>query len=192
MILREHQKECIEKIKAHLKTEEKGLVKMFCGSGKSLIIYNCLLTYTNNLSVIVVPSINLITQFNKDYLHNENFKKYNNTLQKQYQTLSVCSRNEIKNDLNFTTDSEKILEFIEEDGIKIILITYQSLPLLIDIIEENDLIIDLIYCLFGCLIFILFLFLFNFSFVHLFLIYFLAIMYLDLKLVLVLIQLLIL
>ena len=137
MELRNHQQTCLNNIITHFKNENKGLIKMFCGSGKSLIIYNCLLTYTNNLSVIVVPSINLITQFNKDYLHNENFKKYNNTLQKQYQTLSVCSRNEIKNDLNFTTDSEKILEFIEEDGIKIILITYQSLPLLIDIIEEN-------------------------------------------------------
>ena len=144
MELRNHQQTCLNNIITHFKNENKGLIKMFCGSGKSLIIYNCLLTYTNNLSVIVVPSINLITQFNKDYLHNENFKKYNNTLQKQYQTLSVCSRNEIKNDLNFTTDSEKILEFIEEDGIKIILITYQSLPLLIDIIEENDLIIDLV------------------------------------------------
>ena len=87
----------------------------------------------------------MITQFNKDYLHNELFKEHNaKTFKKQYQTLSICSKNEFKNDLNFTTSSEKILEFIRNDGIKIILITYQSLFLLVDIIIENDIEIDLI------------------------------------------------
>ena len=47
---------------------------MFCGSGKSYIIYDSILQYGNYLSVIVPPSINLITQFNKDYLLNINLQ----------------------------------------------------------------------------------------------------------------------
>ena len=35
---------------------------MFCGSGKSLIIYHSLLKYGKNLGIIVVPSIILIIE----------------------------------------------------------------------------------------------------------------------------------
>ena len=144
MELRYHQIECLEQIKKHFTTEDKGLIKMFCGSGKSLIIYNCLLKYTIKLSIIVVPSINLITQFNKDYLHNENTKLFNQkTFNKNYETLSICSRNEYKNDLDFTTDEDEILDFINKDGLKIILVTYQSLNTVINVIEQNDIEIDL-------------------------------------------------
>ena len=87
MKLRQHQINCIEKIDEHFKNENKALVKMFCGSGKSLIIYNSLLKYCKNLSV-VVPSINLITQFNRDYLLNNN---------EQFKLLTICSKNELIN-----------------------------------------------------------------------------------------------
>ena len=64
---------------------------MFCGSVKSFIIYNCLLKYTKNLSVVVVPSINLITQFNKDYLLNEMKNEYNkNHYNLKYELLTIC------------------------------------------------------------------------------------------------------
>jgi superfamily II DNA or RNA helicase len=76
MNLRNHQFECINNIKLHFQNDNKALIKMFCGSGKSFIIYHCLLEYTDNLSVIVVPSINLITQFNKDYLLDGYKRKY--------------------------------------------------------------------------------------------------------------------
>jgi superfamily II DNA or RNA helicase len=61
MILRAHQTKCKEAITKHFKTDSSALIKMFCGSGKSLIIYDCLIKHGNNLSVVVVPSINLIT-----------------------------------------------------------------------------------------------------------------------------------
>ena len=41
MNLRDHQKKCIESIDNHFTIENRALVKMFCGSGKSWIIYNC-------------------------------------------------------------------------------------------------------------------------------------------------------
>lgn len=138
MELRKHQIDCIDNIKNHFENDSKALIKMFCGSGKSLIIYNCLLEYTNNLSVVVVPSINLITQFNRDYLLN------NNT---EYELLTVCSKNELAESqsklLTHTTDEDIILEFLEQDESKIILITYQSLKTLIDIVKENEFEIDL-------------------------------------------------
>lgn len=68
MDLRPHQIECVDKIRTHFENENKALIKMFCGAGKSFVIYHCLLEFGNNLSVVVVPSINLITQFNRDYL----------------------------------------------------------------------------------------------------------------------------
>ena len=78
---------------------------MFCGSGKSFIIYDTLLTYGKNLSVVVVPSINLITQFNRDYLLRTDLQ--NN---KNYDILTICSKNELKDtQLSFTTNEKDIL-----------------------------------------------------------------------------------
>ena len=76
MELRKHQEECIESIEENFLENKKGLIKMFCGSGKSLIIYHSLLKYCEKLSVLVVPSINLITQFNNDYMLLKKYLKY--------------------------------------------------------------------------------------------------------------------
>ncbi len=51
-----------------------------------------MLKYTKSLSVVVVPSINLITQFNKDYLLDETKKEYNKT----YYNLIKSYINELK------------------------------------------------------------------------------------------------
>ncbi len=147
MNLRSHQKDCAQTIDEHLKNNDKGLIKMFCGSGKSFVIYHTILKYGNKLSVIVVPSISLITQFNKDYFLNKICNDYNNEkFKKEFELLSICSKNEIdkKTETNFTTDSEEILEFLEKEEDKIILVTYQSLKTLCDIIKENDMKIDLL------------------------------------------------
>jgi SAM-dependent methyltransferase len=61
--LRSHQRKCETRIESHLKDNKSGLVKMFCGSGKSLVIYNSLEKYTQRISAVVVPSITLVTQF---------------------------------------------------------------------------------------------------------------------------------
>jgi len=147
MELYKHQKDCINNINEHFKNENKGLIKMFCGSGKSLIIYNCLLKYGINLSIVVVPSINLVTQFNDNYLLNLDKQKYNNKFyKKDYDILTICSKNESKdsNNLNYTTNKNNILDFLEKDILKIILVTYQSLKILIDIVIEYKINIDII------------------------------------------------
>jgi predicted helicase len=145
MDLRNHQKQCIDNINLHFESENKALIKMFCGSGKSFVIYHCLLQYTNDLSVVVVPSINLITQFNKDYLLNKDKKEYNNThFNKSFEILTVCSKNELNQNIKITTDKEHILEFLKKDIIKIVLITYQSLELLVNVIKESNHMVDLL------------------------------------------------
>jgi superfamily II DNA or RNA helicase len=146
MKLRDHQKECIKLINEHFKVNNKALIKMFCGSGKSFIIYDTILKYCNNLSVVVVPSINLITQFNKDYLLNEDKIKYNNKNYKlDFELLTICSKNELdKNNLYFTTDDKEIYNFLKIKKSKIILITYQSLEVLINVITKLNYKIDIL------------------------------------------------
>ena len=96
MDLRPHQKECVNKIRTHFENENKALIKMFCGAGKSFVIYHCLLEFGNNLSVVVVPSINLITQFNRDYLLDKEKEKYNkNKFNKKFKLMTICSKNEL-------------------------------------------------------------------------------------------------
>ncbi len=147
MDLRHHQIECKSKIEEYFNDNNKGLIKMFCGAGKSFIIFDSILNYLNDLAVIVVPSINLITQFNEDYLINNDKIKYNkNNYNKDFQILTICSKNELhdnKTKIKFTTDEEEIQEFLFHEDNKIILITYQSLSLLVNIIKENELNIDI-------------------------------------------------
>lgn len=117
MELRKHQIECVEKIREHFETENKGLIKMFCGAGKSFVIYHCLLEFGNNLSVIVVPSISLITKFNKDYLLNDDMQMYNKKyFDKKYKLMTICSKNELsenKTEFVFSTEDNDILQFLE-------------------------------------------------------------------------------
>jgi hypothetical protein len=148
MELRNHQEECIEKIEENFITNKKGLIKMFCGSGKSLIIYHSLLKYCKNLAVLVVPSINLITQFNNDYMLNPIVKEFNKKhFNKNFNLMSICSKDELEKQDGanlITTDKYEIYKFINTSNEKILLVTYQSLPNLIDIIKDNNIIIDIL------------------------------------------------
>ena len=150
MELKNHQKECIDKIDENFIKNKKGLIKMFCGSGKSLIIYHSLLKYGKNLGIIVVPSINLITQFNNDYIINPLTIKFNDKyFKKKFSLMTICSKDELeqKDDINknfITTDKHDINTFINIKNNKIILVTYQSLHNLIHIIKNNNIMIDLL------------------------------------------------
>ena len=93
---------------------------------KSFIIYNCLLKYGENLSIVVVPSINLITQFNKDYLLNEDKQKYNDLKNKIFNKIDITSRSNLLTDINYTHISylsivglfEKLLDLLKSDDDK--------------------------------------------------------------------------
>ena len=115
MKFREYQKECDDRIYEELCNNNKCLVKMFCGTGKSLIMRKCKIIIDKNLVVFVFPSLSLIEQFYDDYFVGDK----NNVLR-------ISSTNES------TTNPHEIKSFISLDINKIICVTYQSFNTLLD------------------------------------------------------------
>jgi superfamily II DNA or RNA helicase len=144
--LRKYQKEADIAITTTFKNGEKqALLKMFCGTGKTRVLVKQLTSNKNNLSVIVFPSISLITQFNQDYVLKHNWKE----LFDKYKILSICSKNEKPDEItnkkiNYTTSQESIYKFILENDKKLISITYQSLNNFVEIFNSLNLTIDLL------------------------------------------------
>ena len=97
---------------------------MFCGTGKTRIILQLMIKQQNNLSVIVFPSISLITQFNKEYLLKNEWSNLTN----KFKCLSICSKNELSYcaDIQYTTEQIAITNFLQNKNNKIICVTYQS------------------------------------------------------------------
>ena len=69
---------------------------MFCGTGKTRIVFYLMMNNKSDLNVIVFPSISLITQFNIDYIHNKGWSQ----LTENYKYLSICSNNELNEKQN--------------------------------------------------------------------------------------------
>ena len=139
IILRGYQDRAIEKIIDCLNENDKCLVKMFCGTGKTTVMLHHTISQNYNFSVFVFPSIALITQFNKDYLQDKTWNITTNTM-------SVCSKEEIKNLKSkpsiiakslFTTDTTKISQFLSNNNKKIVSVTYDSYKTLIASITDT-------------------------------------------------------
>lgn len=107
----------------------KCLVKMFCGTGKSRVITNVIIHAKKKLTVVVFPSLALISQYSKDYLNN---KKYE-THFKKYKKMNISS--EKLNGVDSTTDHKEIKKFLNNKKPKIILVTYQSYHVLLECLE---------------------------------------------------------
>jgi superfamily II DNA or RNA helicase/uncharacterized protein YeaC (DUF1315 family) len=118
---RYYQQEADDAICEELSIHNKCIVKMFCGTGKSLLMRKCKIVKTQKLVVYVFPSLNLIDQFYTDYLFD--FNK-NNILK-------------ISSEIDSTTDSKKIKKFIDKKTNKIICITYQSFKTLIEVVGNS-------------------------------------------------------
>ena len=114
-MLRAYQVEAYNEIIREITVNSKCLVKMFCGSGKSLIMSNVVFDLKYDLSVFVFPSLSLIDQFYTDYMHIYN----------KQDVLRISS------DANSTTNPEKIMIFLKKNTKKIICTTYQSLNILL-------------------------------------------------------------
>lgn len=116
--LRAYQEEAYNDIISEITVKSKCLVKMFCGSGKSLIMSNVVAHLNNDLSVFVFPSLSLIDQFYTDYININNTPNTPNVLR-------------ISSDENSTTNPQKIMIFLKKNTKKIICTTYQSLNILL-------------------------------------------------------------
>jgi len=125
-IPRPHQQECMDRINKHLTDQDQGIVEMFCGTGKTLVEFITLSNYQHSL--IIFPSIGLVTQFNKDYLLNFNYPN---------PSISICSKKEFEDtNINVTTEENKISGFIKSNKNFLICCTYQSLETLINIAKK--------------------------------------------------------
>lgn len=117
-----HQKKAYESICKVLETNDRCLVKMFCGTGKTLIVFRLMMELKHNLAVIVFPSISLITQFNEDYIRQTEYVMFN--------YITICSKDELNNGMPYTTDIKEVETFLKSDYKKIIMCTYQSMKVL--------------------------------------------------------------
>jgi superfamily II DNA or RNA helicase len=129
-----HQKECVNAIRKYEDKHSRMLLHMTPGSGKTRIFFHEIV-HTLHLKsksrgykccVIIFPRIQLITQFNRDYLENDNWKPQ----LKNVTHISVCSedeRDDPKLSINFTTKLEEIENFLKTPKTHhIITVTYQS------------------------------------------------------------------
>ena len=116
---RKYQDEADDKIYEELYTHNnsKCLVKMFCGTGKSLLMRKCKSIVDKNLVVFVFPSLSLIDQFYRYYFHGD-----------KSNLLRISSESKSKS----TTDPDEIKSFLSLVINKIICVTYQSFNTLLD------------------------------------------------------------
>lgn len=141
-LLKNHQRNAINGIDKALNNCNKCLVDMFCGSGKTRIILCDIIFKKYNLSVIVFPTISLVTQFNKDYILNNDFISFLN----DYNILSICSKDEIHNKkIKYTTNETDIKMFLGRKNKKIITVTYKSYEKLVNIIKSNKFKLDVLF-----------------------------------------------
>ena len=100
----------------------KCLVTPFCGTGKSVVMRYGKIIKDKNLVVFVFPSLSLIEQFSKDYLHD--FPREN--------MLKISS----ESDSESTTEPIFIRQFLSKTSNKIICITYHSFKTLLDNLDH--------------------------------------------------------
>jgi|LakMenEpi03Aug12_release.lakeMendotaPanAssembly.Ray.scaffolds.fasta_scaffold604696_1 hypothetical protein len=91
------------------------LIQAFCGLGKSRLMYNIIFDYLSDLTVFVFPYINLLKQFNSDYIRNCGLNSNND-----FSILSICSIDESQALISATTDKNKIKRVINSKRRKII------------------------------------------------------------------------
>jgi superfamily II DNA or RNA helicase len=116
---RYYQKEADDAIYNELLVNNKCIVKMFCGTGKSLLMRKCKIVQNQKLVVYVFPSLPLIDQFCSDY-----FVK------------TECPF-KISSDDNSTTNPVQIIAELKRKKHKIICVTYQSYETLLDNLGSN-------------------------------------------------------
>jgi superfamily II DNA or RNA helicase len=115
-----YQSEADKAIFDELIENDKCLVKMFCGTGKSRLMRYCRIAQGKPLVVYVVPSLSLLEQFYEDYL--QDFPSEN--------ILRISSEE------GSTTESNNIVHFLRNPENKIICITYQSFETLVHLLGD--------------------------------------------------------
>ena len=123
---RYYQSEADDAIYEELLINNKCIVKMFCGTGKSLLMRKCKYLENQKLVVYVFPSLSLIRQFCSDYFDKTNcpFKISSDKY--------ICIDEDTDKIKESTTDTAVIRSELMKPGNKIICVTYQSYKTLLD------------------------------------------------------------
>jgi superfamily II DNA or RNA helicase len=146
---RDYQRDAHDAILKELEINDKCLVKMFCGTGKSLIMQKVMVDLNREMNVFVFPSLSLVEQFFRVYI--TGLVESNG-----YCAIQICSKDDS------TTDIGMIRDFLKTNvnKKKVVCITYQSSELLkemgkIDlcVYDEAHHVVGSVYqkCIFGSL-----------------------------------------
>ena len=129
-----YQAEAITNVVNGFKSNNRGQLIMACGTGKTLTSLWIKEGLKSNLTLYLVPSLNLLSQVAREWSYNSNIK---------IDVLCICSDksvgkrsyDEIEEKLidapfNVQNDEKDIIHFIKSRGNKVIFCTYHSLPIL--------------------------------------------------------------
>lgn len=113
MFLRNYQRQAISSIPS----KGRCLIKMWCGTGKTRTFWVPILEWKHPLNIIVFPWLNLIEQFERDYIKDKEWEPHMKGI--EYKVVSSKG----------TTRPSDIANFVAQDGQKVILVTYDSFHL---------------------------------------------------------------
>ena len=144
--LRPHQVSALASVVQGLSTSDRGQLIMACGTGKTLTGLRINEAMKNDLTVLLVPSLTLLSQTLKDWLTDKKI---------DFKWLAVCSDDSVTSDpqdnarlvdydLPATTDVKVIQKFLEVTGRKVIFSTYQSSDILKSAILKSKVKVDFV------------------------------------------------
>jgi superfamily II DNA or RNA helicase len=144
--LRPHQVSALASVVQGLSTSDRGQLIMACGTGKTLTGLRINEAMKNDLTVLLVPSLTLLSQTLKDWLTDKKI---------DFKWLAVCSDDSVTSDpqdnarlvdydLPATTDVKVIQKFLEATGKKVIFSTYQSSDILKSAILKSKVKVDFV------------------------------------------------
>ncbi len=144
--LRPHQLKALTSVVDGLSTSDRGQLIMACGTGKTLTGLRINEVMQNDLTVLLVPSLTLLSQTLKDWLTDKKI---------DFKWLAVCSDDSVTSDpqdnarlvdydLPATTDIKVIQKFLETTGKKVIFSTYQSSEILKSAILKKKVKVDFV------------------------------------------------
>jgi superfamily II DNA or RNA helicase len=144
--LRPHQEIALKSVISGLSDSDRGQLIMACGTGKTLTGLRIDEAMGNELTVLLVPSLTLLSQTLKDWLTDK---------KTSFQWLAVCSDDSVTSDpqdnarlidydIPATTDLKVIEKFLATSGKKVIFSTYQSSDILKSAVQKSKVTVDLV------------------------------------------------
>ena len=144
---RAYQQEIINITKEHFEKEDKAIIEMATGTGKTNTSYWIDKEMNNKLTIILVPSLYLLSQFYKSYCYQTTDEKVNCKFILVGSDADVQDENIGENvGLLLSTDPNKICNHISDDEKTFIISTYQSSDKLLESLRLYLLDVDL--CIF--------------------------------------------